>query len=105
MKIITQRGQLRTSVETLKRHYPDDAEFAKLDSETVTAQQLRELLYSNRDWMPTCNECGTPAPLIVQVGEPPDIESATAGLCPGCLEKARSLMIGAINAMTLRAGR
>ena len=41
--------------------------------------------------VPACDECGKEVPCVVQVGEEPDYESATATLCIPCLQSAVKL--------------
>ena len=36
----------------------------------------------------TCNECGGEVEDLVEIGEEPDYESATAIVCKSCIEKA-----------------
>ncbi len=35
-----------------------------------------------------CNECGKNADIVVQLGQEPDYESATANICLDCLKRA-----------------
>ncbi len=57
-----------------------------LDLETVTPQEVAEII-GNASWsrLDRCGECGAwDCTTIIEVGEPSDIESATAYLCPSC---------------------
>lgn len=41
--------------------------------------------------VPSCDECKKSVPVVVEVGEEPDYESATATICIGCLQAAVKL--------------
>jgi hypothetical protein len=40
---------------------------------------------------PQCDECGEANDVVIQLGQEPDYESATASICPACLKKALEL--------------
>ncbi len=53
-------------------------------------------IIGNTSWAEpkTCHECGEASWDVVQVGEEPDSESATALICVHCLRKATALVTG-----------
>ncbi len=106
MKLITQRGLILDVVNCWRSNYPPgkpwvDADkdiigktLAALDLSTVTAEQVNAII-GNGSWTSIrCNECGECVAAAVQVGEPPDYESATASVCESCLRKAVALFDG-----------
>jgi hypothetical protein len=69
------------------------AELMALDQEAATAAQVAEII-GNSSWARelACSECGHETWGIVEIGEPPDYESATAYLCRDCLRAALRLL-------------
>jgi hypothetical protein len=64
----------------------------ELDAMTATPEDVGEII--SRSWIDLkCDECGKVVDAVIQVGEPPDWESATARLCAACVEKAAFLML------------
>ena len=64
-----------------------------LDPETATADDVANII-GNRSWTRLeCHECGREVDAVVEVGEKPDYESATAKLCKDCAEKAASIWL------------
>lgn len=53
-------------------------------------------IVGNTSWtyLQHCSSCKENPDVIVEVGEAPDYDSATAWLCPSCLRKAVSLIEG-----------
>ena len=41
-----------------------------------------------------CDECGDEVDFVVQCGQEPDYESATALLCGGCVRRAMAIVLG-----------
>ena len=66
---------------------------AALDIETATASQVAEII-GNNTWAGPgdCNECGQSRNVLVELGQDPDYESATARICEDCLRKALALV-------------
>lgn len=108
MKIINQRSQIRTVAERWDRQYPLElyaqtlpsgrpntvsGALHALDKETATAADV-EAIIGNSSWTLArfeCDECGQLASEVVEVGEEPDYESATAKLCRSCVEQALAM--------------
>ena len=116
MKLITQRDQIRTVAARWKEQYyhqrfhpltnrlvshwsttysHDSTEaiynkLAALDGETATAADI-DAIVGNNSWSSVgyhCSECDTqPTDAILQIGEEPDYDSATAFLCRDCAAK------------------
>jgi len=64
-----------------------------LDLETASAKDVADII-GNASWTDlTCDECQSHVDLVVQVGQEPDYESATASLCKECLAKAFGLSV------------
>jgi hypothetical protein len=68
-------------------------ELLALDPETATASEISKII-GNTAWCAkrVCDECGTVTWDIVEIGEPPYYESATAEICIDCLKKAVQLI-------------
>lgn len=68
-------------------------ELLALDKETATAEVVAEIIGNALCvCQQECGECGTKSWNIVEIGEPPDYESATAYLCVDCLRAAVKLV-------------
>ena len=70
------------------------AELMALDQETATVAEVAEII-GNSFWVcerTYCDECGLKVLEVVEMGEPPDYESATARLCRDCLRAALRLL-------------
>jgi len=76
-----------------KRGISVGRELLKLDQETATYKDVAELI-GNESWSckTICGECGKKTWDIVEIGETPDYESATAYVCADCLRKALNLL-------------
>lgn len=60
----------------------------KLDLSVVSAQEIAAIV-GNDSWTRiTCDQCSMDVDAIVRVGQAPDYESHTAGLCKKCLLEA-----------------
>lgn len=102
MKIITERDNIKSWFELYKNDDREPMEEArKLDPETCSAEEIAEIMIKHRLWnrgcqndrektwfIHTCDECGKPSPVLLQVGNEPDYDSRTAYLCLDCLKKA-----------------
>lgn len=59
---------------------------------TIDKLLQRHKLQYPATWMQNiCNECNQDADVVVQLGEEPEYDSATANICFNCLEKALKL--------------
>lgn len=105
MIILNERNQVKQAIKDwclhygLTRTYPMDKrgrkvgeELMALNPETATAKDVAEII-GNTLWAGPrcCSECGSETWDCVQLGEPPDYESATAWICKDCLKKALQL--------------
>jgi hypothetical protein len=102
MKIMSERNQVRGVAERWREQYGNyrdpskqriTAELAAIDDEVATAEEVKAII-GNDSWagQKRCNECGERSWEVVQLGEEPDFESATACICEGCLRKALKLI-------------
>ena len=107
MKMLSERGQVRSVAKRWRDRYPDpefrlrDGRIAgdiadrvdAIDPETATAEDVAAAM-GNRSWVcqRTCDECGEDSWSCVELGEEPDYESCTATICEGCLRKALALI-------------
>lgn len=106
MIVLNERTQVKQAIERwvamygLYRTYCTDkrgrsvgAELMALDQETATAADVAEII-GNPSWAHelACNECGKKTWDVVELGEPPDYESATARVCRDCLRAALRLL-------------
>lgn len=106
MILLNERAQVKQAIKNwlgmygLDRTYGADkrgrkvgAELLALDQETATADDVAEII-GNHSWVheKSCSECGAESWGIVEIGEPPDYESATAYLCRDCLQSALRLL-------------
>ncbi len=103
-KIITERDLIRTVADRWAEqyetgYYAKDAEkqailrsLRYLDKETCSADDVNKII-GNKSWTRMhCSECSKTTNWAIQVGEPPDYESATATLCRACFDKAVKLV-------------
>jgi len=106
MELITLRSQIMTIVDRWKALYcgPEAAylndnekqdilhKLETLDLTKASPQDIEDII-GNASWVRVqeCDECGQRSDTLVMVGEEPDCESATAGLCYNCINKARAL--------------
>lgn len=107
MKLITKRSLIQNVAKKWREHYQPFCcsvlingktkeriaeELDAIDGNTATEKQVVEII-GNGSWTGLmCNECGCGPDAVIQVGEEPDYESATASLCPTCVEKAALLL-------------
>lgn len=106
MKLLNERTQVKQAIKNWVRRYGLDltygadkrgrkvgAELLALDQETATADDVAEII-GNSSWADekSCGECGAQSWSIVEIGELPDYESATAYLCRDCLQSALNLI-------------
>jgi hypothetical protein len=66
-----------------------------LDGETATADDVANIIGSGSWTRMVCHECGRGVNAVVEVGEAPGYESATANLCRECAEKAAAIWLNA----------
>lgn len=103
MELITRRKQAAAALEMWKKQYPDWRPSSFFDSRAVTAKlealgpdpdpDAVDTAIGNKSWTTVrCNECSENKEELVQVGQPPDYESAIALLCVDCLRKALQLI-------------
>lgn len=102
MKSWTTRDQIREIAQRWARQYPPGHKFgadkdgvaqrlAALDGESATAADV-EAIVGNASWVGLkCDDCGAKVEAIIQLGEEPDCESATANVCDDCIRKACEL--------------
>ena len=103
MKLMSERNQVRGIAKRWRAeygHYTDwkqdvSRTLEAIDDETATAAEVAAII-GNKSWAEpqTCHECGEASWDVVQVGEEPGYESATALICVHCLRKAIALVTG-----------
>ncbi len=97
MKIITRESKAAVAAERWKEQYFHDGEWRPGDDKRLAYEELmkgdhtpdrvEEIL--NCSWtMTQCGECMAYGVPVVQLGEEPDYESATAYVCAPCLQAA-----------------
>lgn len=106
MIVLDERTQVKQAIQRWVRTYGLDrtygadkrgrrvgAELMALDQDTATAAEVAEII-GNSSWARkrACNECGQETWGVVELGEPPDYESATACVCRDCLHAALRLL-------------
>lgn len=104
MKVITMRDKIRNIPSEFGRYRKFDgdgwrarknreiaARLCALDTEKATAQEVNEIIGDDHWTRLKCYECGCEAEAVVEVGEPPDYETATTRLCRECATKAAAL--------------
>lgn len=107
MTLWNERHQIQTVVARFREQYsgrldlpifdgsfPRDilTKLERLDPETATTDDVAAII-GNRMWAEplSCHECRKTSWNCVELGEPPEIESSTARICPDCLRLALSL--------------
>ena len=102
MYVITRESNAKKAVRAWKRIYGlgkhgEDKVIILRKLEALgdypTADQI-DATIGNTSWTSVgcCHECGKEdSPVLIQLGEEPDYESATAKICPECLQKALDL--------------
>ena len=104
MKVFTERALIRSTPGRWASQYSGvDVKFhadkleitrqlAALDTETASAELVNAII-GNSSWTTLrCDECNKYVKAAIEVGEPPDYESATAMLCLPCITKAAQLL-------------
>ncbi len=107
MKHLNERAQVRAVAAAWRRQYPPNSDYMTvdgnpddvlhaleaLDVETATAKDVAKII-GNGSWVEPkeCHECSVTSWNVVQVGQEPDYESATAQICGKCLRKALALI-------------
>ena len=104
MKIITERDLIRTVADRWAKvyetgYYAKDAtkqgilkSLRMLSTTTCSADDVNKII-GNKSWTRMhCSECAKSTNWVIQVGEEPDYESATANLCRKCFDKAVQLV-------------
>ncbi len=102
MKVTTRQSAAAEAPQRWDEQY---ANFPDIDGTKATiARELKKLgkspdpdaidrIIGNDSWTHlTCNECGDSVDAVVQVGQEPDYESATAELCIKCVKAAVELL-------------
>ena len=102
MKVINERSQIRDVASRWDDTYKNGAPLGKgdvsrrlheLDPESATAADVENII-GNPYWTARrdCDECGEPSDTVVQLGQEPDYEGATAKICGSCLVYAIQLL-------------
>jgi hypothetical protein len=103
MELITQKGLVCGVAERWRQSYPANHGYGPdkdriwhalkaLDKNKATPADVEQII-GNDSWTSLkCDECGNESEIVVRVGEEPDYESATASLCPACINKAASII-------------
>jgi hypothetical protein len=109
MNLLDERAQVREAAGLWRHRYKAGSKWirtdrhadtaavyerlAALDVDTATAADV-EAIIGNRSWCEPqrCHECGVRSWHVVQLGEDPDYESATANICTDCLRAALALV-------------
>lgn len=96
MELVTRNIRARTAAERWRRQYPDEK--AKQPKLAALGDRPNpddvDRIVGNKSWteVPTCNECNREGlPAVVELGDKPDYDSATAWVCLDCLRKAVAL--------------
>ena len=91
MRLITKQEKIKNIVKTWTSQYPKDKKDITLkliQANPTTEDEIAEII-GNRSWTDNyCDECGKDSDVLIEVGQEPDYESATAYICPNCLQKA-----------------
>ena len=104
MKLITRRSRTMEVVDDWRRQYEDGQygqdkltillRLAALNLSTVDPDEVDDII-GNDNWTSPgdCTDCGAEdLAAVVQLGQEPDYESATANVCADCLRKALDLV-------------
>lgn len=108
MKLINEKTEIESVAERWKAAYCRDGDWRDYGGSSKEAIYLRLLalpqnatakdiasIIGNSSWAgpQQCHECGDEdAEAVVQIGQEPDYESATADICLSCLRKAVALI-------------
>lgn len=97
MRVITKRMLVEQAADALlgcKDSMPEEVyklfqdRLQKLDLKTCPPEAVDEA-FGNSSWTRMqCDECGAHVDWVVELGQEPDYESATACICRSCLNKA-----------------
>jgi len=102
MKVISIRSQILEVADRWRKQYPREKKGSKwykiqqeldaLDKTVATANDVEKII-GNNSWVgySYCDECDECFNTVVELGEEPDYESATARICGECLKKAMAL--------------
>jgi len=91
MILITKADKIKNIVKRWTRQYPNSKQDVarKLRQANPTTEDEIVEIIGNRSWTDNrCQECSKDCDTLVQLGEDPDHESATANICLNCLHKA-----------------
>lgn len=100
MKLITQRSLIKNIVKSWASAYPEKEwpykqdtlyNLKKLDLNKATGKDIANIIGNDSWTIMRCNECNKDVKHVVQLGQEPDYESATAQICFSCLNKAVKL--------------
>ena len=102
MRLITKEMRVKGVAERWKRNYLRDGKWYETysgDTEIVYKKLLKATsekevndIIGNKSWTELhCDDCKKEVDAVVQLGDEPDYESATANICFDCLEKAIGL--------------
>lgn len=98
MILITKQDKIKNIVKRWTRQYPKskaDITRKLRQINPTTEDEIAEII-GNRSWTDNyCHECNTDCDVLVQLGQEPDYESATANICLNCLQKAIDTANGA----------
>ena len=103
MRLITERDKIKEAITNFRKawgdgSYPADkrgiaigSELAALDSDNVAVEKVNELI-GNESWTQLkCSDCGGDSTAVIELGQEPDYESATAWVCFDCIRKAADM--------------
>jgi len=97
MKVITKRVKIReVSVRWIEqygrtlneKHKLIGEKLNALDVETATPEEVTGIIGNDSWTWIRCDDCREDAEKVVQLGDEPDYDSATANICLPCLQKA-----------------
>lgn len=101
MKLIKKSDHIKTVAERYKKTYyindkwtiyyfdvKDHKKNYELLKKATTEKEIEDII-GNSFWTENkCSECGKDCNVLVEIGEEPDYETATAWLCPVCIKRA-----------------
>lgn len=105
MRLITRELLAKTAADRFNKFYGVDTRFehdprrqkacaALIElGERATPEQVHKII-GNDSWTWTqCHECGASNIPVIELGQEPDYDSATASVCLPCLQKAALLIV------------
>lgn len=107
MKIVTRQMRANIATHMWERQYKGHKHKGYGFDKSAILKKLKSLgehpnpdsvdeAIGNTSWTSLgCDECGKDVDMIVELGQEPDYESATADICRDCLENSITLMINA----------